>query len=411
MELSGSKALVITVGLFLTFYALLIFGSSFYSYGQQPVSYDQYNNETYGIEIQYPSDWKVDTKNYNENSTRYTTLVAFFSPLNNYKDPFQDFVEIIHDKVPYKANLAGYLDEAINSYKDLKNFHLVSSTTGFSLGGLPAYKLTYTYRDDSVSPPLDEKVNVVGTLVGNDAFFIRYYAQKNSYPNYLPIFNKMIESFKTTTGGLNTQEASGPSNPQEIQNTQENPLPTEQGNLKEFQGVSSPAGQGLMSYENQFFGIQKLTYPEGWSVYENETSIQLTSPSKGISPATVRITTYLSENRTLEDFAADDYNYYSSNPNLYAILESKHIKLLGDQPAHLEVVGFVDNQSRVFKDLTILSVKNRLLYVIDYVALDEKYQRYLPVVINLIKSLDLGTSSEVQNNQNISEPPAILSPL
>lgn len=84
---------------------------------------------------------------------------------------------------------------------------------------------------------------------------------------------------------------------------------------------------------------------------------------------------------------------------------------MGNQPAHLEVVGFVDNQSRVFKDMIILSVKNNLLYVIDYVALDEQYQRYLPVVINLIKSLDLGTSSEVQNNQNISEPPAVLSPL
>ena len=112
---------------------------------------------------------------------------------------------------------------------------------------------------------------------------MRYYAQKNHYPNYLPIFNKMIESFKIT-GGLNHQEASGPSNPQEIQNTQENPLPTEKGNLKEYQGVSSPAGQGLMSYENQFFGIHRLTYPEGWSVNENETSIQLISPSKGISP-------------------------------------------------------------------------------------------------------------------------------
>lgn len=61
--------------------------------------------------------------------------------------------------------------------------------------------------------------------------------------------------------------------------------------------------------------------------------------------------------------------------------------------------------------MIILSVKNNLLYVIDYVTLDEQYQRYLPVVINLIKSLDLGTSSEVQNNQNISEPPAVLSPL
>src|SRR6266540_1987187 len=252
VDLSGSKALVITVGSFLTLYALLIFGSPFYSYAQQPVSYNQYKNETFGIDIQYPSDWRVDTKNYNENSTRYTTVVAFFSELNNYKDPFQDFVEVIYDKIPYKPDLTGYLEEAIKSYKDLKNFHLVSSTTGFSLGGLPAYKLTYTYRDDSVSPALDEKVNVVGTLVGNNAFFIRYYAQKNSYPNYLPVFNKMIESFKTTRG-LNPQEASGPSNPQEIQNTQENPLPTEKGNLKEYQGVNSPAGQGLMLYENQFF--------------------------------------------------------------------------------------------------------------------------------------------------------------
>ena len=57
------------------------------------------------------------------------------------------------------------------------------------------------------------------------------------------------------------------------------------------------------------------------------------------------------------------------------------------------------------------SVKNNLLYVINYVALDEQYQKYLPVVINLIKSLDLDTSSEVQNNQNISEAPAVQSPL
>ena len=54
----------------------------------------------------------------------------------------------------------------------------------------------------------------------------------------------MIESFKIT-GGLNHQEASGPSNPQEIQNTQENPLPTEKGNLKEYQGVRLSSGPGI----------------------------------------------------------------------------------------------------------------------------------------------------------------------
>ena len=72
------------------------------------------------------------------------------------------------------------MEEGINSDKDLKNFHLGRSNTGFSLGGFPGYKLTYTYKDDSVSPALDEKVNVGGTLVGNNAFFMRYYAQKRA---------------------------------------------------------------------------------------------------------------------------------------------------------------------------------------------------------------------------------------
>jgi hypothetical protein len=93
------------------------------------------------------------------------------------------------------------------------------------------------------------------------------------------------------------------------------------------------------------------------------------------------------------------------------MIEAKPIKL-GKQPAHLEIIGFIPYGTDAFyKDLTVLIVKEGILYVVEYVAEDQQYQKFLPTVISMIKSLDLSSKSEVQENENISEPPAILSPL
>jgi hypothetical protein len=54
----------------------------------------------------------------------------------------------------------------------------------------------------------------------------------------------------------------------------------------------------------------------------------------------------------------------------------------------------------------VLIVKEGVLYVVEYLAEDQQYQKYLPTVINMIKSLDLSSTSQVQVNENISEPPA-----
>jgi hypothetical protein len=155
-------------------------------------------------------------------------------------------------------------------------------------------------------------------------------------------------------------------------------------------------------------------YPDGWSIIENETSIQISSPSKtkDVSTPSLYITIYLADNRTTEDVATDNFRYYSSNPDLFTIIEAKPIRLKGDQPAHLEVLSFEGMPpGTIYKALTVLTVKNNLLYITEYVAQDEQYQKYLSTAVNMIKSLDLSSTSEVQDNENISEPPAVLSPL
>lgn len=378
----------------------------------QSVDYDKFANETWGFEIQYPTNWEVDTKNYAEGNDRYTNLVTFYSPLENDDDRWRDYVLIGYDKIPYKADLDGYLDEAIDLYKASKNFYLVSSSTDATLSGLPAYTVTYTDREGD--PPINVKITERATIVDGNAYYIRYTAQENSYSDYFPVFNEMAESFKITgTAGI-TEGDIDETQVRESDGALENNTSSFQGSPREFQGLSTPYGPGLKLYENQFFGIRKLVYPEGWSVIENETSIQLSSPfkAKNVSaPApSIYITTYLSDNRTLEDFAADHFRYYNSNPN-YTMIEAKPIKL-GKQPAHLEILGFIPYGTDAFyKDLTVLIVKEGILYVVEYVAEDQQYQKFLPTVISMIKSLDLSSKSEVQENENISEPPAILSPL
>lgn len=370
----------------------------------QPAIYNHYVNSTWGFELEYPIDWEVDTKDGAEGSDRYTQLVTFYSPLENDDDVWRDYILIAHDKIPSQTDLNSYLNEAVDLYGSGEGFQLISSSMDGTLSGLPAYELTFTERASEPAPPVDLKTIETAAIVGGEAYYIRYTAETNSYSDYLPVFNEVISSFKLTGAGVgNTEET-----------TTENTIAGTEGIAKEYQGLSSPAGAGLLSYENQFFGIRKLVYPDGWSIIENETSIQISSPSKtkDVSTPSLYITIYLADNRTIEDVATDNFRYYSSNPDLFTIIEAKPIKLKGGQPAHLEVLAFEGMPAgTIYKALTVLVVKNNLLYITEYIAEDEQYQKYLSTAVNMIKSLDLSSTSEAQDNENISEPPAVLSPL
>jgi hypothetical protein len=408
------------LGSILTFCAIMLMTSDSYA---QPTIYNHYVNSTWGFELEYPMDWEVDTADSSEIGDRYTQLVTFYTPLENDDDPWRDYILIGHDKLPSRTDLDSYLNEAIDLYGSGEGFQLISSSTEGTLSGSPAYAVTFEERASEPPPPVDLKSTEIATIVDGEAYYIRYTAERNSYSDYLPIFNEVISSFKLSGADFgNTEEAEDteetttePELP-DSENTSENTVAGTEGGsgAKQFQGVSSPAGTGLLSYENQFFGIRKLVYPDGWSISENETQIQISSPSKtkDVSTPSLYVTIYLANNRTLEAVATDNFRYYSSNPDVFTIIEAKPIELKGGQPAQLEVLAFAGMPPGTFyKALTVLVVKNDLLYMIEYIAEDEQYQKCLPTAVNMIKSLVLSSTSEAQANENISEPPAVLSPL
>jgi hypothetical protein len=67
------------------------------------------------------------------------------------------------------------------------------------LTGRPAYRIVYTYENEySNGDDVNLKEMEIGTKVGNDYYYINYYADTDSYSNELSLAEDMIDSFQTT---------------------------------------------------------------------------------------------------------------------------------------------------------------------------------------------------------------------
>ena len=235
-----------------------------------------------------------------------------------------------------------------------------------------------------------------------------YYPTEDTFQKYLTSFDNIVNSIKFSSevspidDGLASSEL--PSS-----QTSQPPTPETSNISATFQGASVPRPPSSYSYQNEYFGVENLIYPEDWTVTENESTIQFASPtSKGdiTPPISIYVSAYSSENQTLTDFAEDGYYSISQNSLL---LESKPILLEAQQPAHLFTYSFTDNQSRDLKHLSVLSVKNNVLYVLDYEGDLSNYNRYLPVALEIIRTLEFTQAPD--SNVEIEQAPAYLAPL
>jgi eukaryotic-like serine/threonine-protein kinase len=158
------------------------------------VSFLTYENTTYGIKMQYPSDWLKGAGTSSTNN-RYEVVAAFFSPLESSSDGYQECVQIVIDNSNgLNVNLAEYMIEKIDlireSYIDFDL--LASDTINVWLAGNPAYILLYKYSDP-ISGILE--VMETGTIIRGKGYYIQYFAESAKYSNYLPTIQTMIDSF------------------------------------------------------------------------------------------------------------------------------------------------------------------------------------------------------------------------
>lgn len=70
-------------------------------------------------------------------------------------------------------------------------FKLLELRTNSTLAGFNAYTLVGTYKDVKDGP---QKIQEVGTILDHEAYYIQYIASVSKGDEYLPIFQKMVES-------------------------------------------------------------------------------------------------------------------------------------------------------------------------------------------------------------------------
>jgi YVTN family beta-propeller protein len=166
-------------------------------------NYLTYQNPTLGAKIRYPIDWI-------KNETTINQIVATFdSPQIDSTGHYTAEVKLGIDTSSRTINLNEYLIKEKENYVDNKNFtnfHVINDTVNSYIAGQPAYSFVCMYT--SSSSHINYVAIKTGTMVNNskvDWIFVLIEADHYSY--YLPIVQKMINSFKFIDQAQATQQA------------------------------------------------------------------------------------------------------------------------------------------------------------------------------------------------------------
>jgi eukaryotic-like serine/threonine-protein kinase len=155
-----------------------------------------YENSTYGIRMQYPSNWQKEENlsSGSDNDSMLVDVVKFISPTKNASDTSSESFDLKIDNISdiKPITLAKY---ANNSIEDLrKDFDIIKLDRNASLSNNPAYKLVYNGMEEGVNL----QAMLILTIKGDKAYIISYIAEPTKFYYYLPTLEKMIDSFQIT---------------------------------------------------------------------------------------------------------------------------------------------------------------------------------------------------------------------
>jgi eukaryotic-like serine/threonine-protein kinase len=153
-------------------------------------TYSPYGNSTYGIRVQYPSDWSVQKSN---TTGTLIKIAAFVSPTGPDSNPDAEvalYIDRLHNST---TNLDNYAQYSLDGYKNFSAFKLLRLNTinSSKLVGRSTYTLIGTYE---LHPFGLQKLMEVGTIIGDKAYSVQYIADAPRYTDYLPTVQKMIDS-------------------------------------------------------------------------------------------------------------------------------------------------------------------------------------------------------------------------
>jgi hypothetical protein len=125
------------------------------------------------LSIQYPSNWqKIEYPSLPMSPASYKVVVNFLAPIVNASDQWREYLMIQVGKQSIVENLV--------------------PQANITLAGNPGYKLVYTNNEET----FHLKTLETWTTIGGNTYLLIYKAEATKYSSYLPIIQKMLDSFK-----------------------------------------------------------------------------------------------------------------------------------------------------------------------------------------------------------------------
>jgi hypothetical protein len=178
--------------------SFIVIGDTFYDVPKSAIAQSSssssllsYENPTYGITIQYPSNWMAST---NQLPT-YNSIIGFYSPLESLSDVLP--VEFALSITTYTNNIS--LDE----YTKITRTALeqqgmeISESSATTLAGNPAHKITFSPGDQiAQNSPVEFKFMQIFTIIGNKVYSLSYNAEASKFSTHLNTIQQMLDSVK-----------------------------------------------------------------------------------------------------------------------------------------------------------------------------------------------------------------------
>jgi hypothetical protein len=314
-----------------------------------------YQNPSYGIRIQYPFNW------YTEENPSFSddgdTVVSFSSSYEEYS--YYSSILAIEVEDAQDEPLEEILNEAVDSAKSYTAIQLIESKLNAMLAGHSSYKLVYTVTKDGTSYQSLE----VGTIINHKIYRIAYHTETAKYSDYLPVIQKMIDSF-------------------------------------EIVGVIP---NNFSVYQNPNFGIG-IHYLSDWDFEEGEeikeNIADIITFSKNATKFSTRVAiNYLPISVTLDEYLKKVIDNHDNDYTDFEAVESNTNSTLADRPAYSLTYSSKfkadeedenDRQNETTaKSMEIGTIIGNKVYFLVFDAEATKYNDYLPVIQKMIDSFKI----------------------
>jgi hypothetical protein len=149
-----------------------------------------YESPAYGIRTQYPDGWEILIQSASNSSLS----LRFDSPPENDTDNFRENVILEINTISNNTALSNFTSTAVASYLELYpdlKFSEVS-LTNLANDTIPAYKLVGSRTQEGL-----DFMQIVA-IKEDTVYTISYSSATTKYSTYLPIIEKMIDSFEVT---------------------------------------------------------------------------------------------------------------------------------------------------------------------------------------------------------------------